>query len=251
MRFFILGDSWGVGEWKVEDNVFVPVPNTGVNYHLTQLGHVVKNISAGSAGNFGQLRHAYWTLKDDSNYDFIIWFHTESMRDIEEVVMNDVHEANIHFPEFTMSSNFDKTLEYMNRQNYQFAQSLFEEYQIPFIIVGGQNSPELFIEEYTFTTHIIHWLQELLNLPFTPIGNTFFSWEKIKRILKHYSISEKEFILNNLENLDRASIINGLATKSPLFPDNAHPSSECHKQLASRILLWCNKNYGKKLGYKN
>jgi len=89
MKFFILGDSWGVGEWTIKNSVFESVPNTGLDYHLTQLGHTVTNISAGSAGNFGQLRHAYWTLKEKSDYDYIIWFHTESMRDIEEIVIND------------------------------------------------------------------------------------------------------------------------------------------------------------------
>ena len=62
MKFFILGDSWGVGEWDKSTGIFESVPNSGLDYYLTQAGHTVMNIAQGSAGNFGQLRHAYWTL---------------------------------------------------------------------------------------------------------------------------------------------------------------------------------------------
>jgi hypothetical protein len=36
--------------------------------------------------------------------------------------------------------------------------------------------------------------------------------------------------------LDRAKLIQDLALKSACFPDNAHPSDKCFKQLAQRIL---------------
>ena len=239
MKFFILGDSWGVGEWSLETGKFEPVPNTGLDYHLTQLGHTVTNISAGSAGNFGQLRHAYWTLKENADYDYIIWFHTESMRDIEEFLIHDPAEANIQFPEFKMSLNFNSTLNYINQQNYQYAQAMYKEYQIPFIVVSGQSPIDTIHRTYSFVKHVIPWLKELLNLNFTPPVNTFFSWQKIQRILMHYKIDEKQFIINNLNDLDQAKIIVDLAKTSPLFPDNVHPSSECFKQLAERISLWC------------
>ena len=95
MKFFILGDSWGVGEWTKKSGRFESIPNTGLDYHFTQLGHTVTNISAGSAGNFGQLRHAYWTLKENANYDYIIWFHTESMRDTILTKVNDIFQILI------------------------------------------------------------------------------------------------------------------------------------------------------------
>jgi hypothetical protein len=80
------------------------------------------------------------------------------------------------------------------------------------------------------------WLAELLNLDFIPPKNTFFSWDKIKKILDHYNADEKEFIINNIDQLDRAKVIQDLALKSPLLPDNGHPSSDCFKQLSQRIL---------------
>ena len=236
MKFFILGDSWGVGEWTKKSGMFESIPNTGLDYHFTQFGHTVTNISAGSAGNFGQLRHAYWTLKENSNYDYIIWFHTESMRDIEEILINDPDEGQRYFPDFDIS-NFEIGLNYLDFENYKYAQTIADEYNIPFIVIGGQCPVNPIINQFSFAQHIIHsWLAELLELNFIPPKNTFFSWDKIKRILDHYGVDEKKFIVNNIEQLDKAKIIEDLASASPLFPDNAHPSSECFRQLAQRII---------------
>jgi hypothetical protein len=236
MKFFILGDSWGVGEWTKKNNRFESIPDTGLDYYLTQLGHTVTNISAGSAGNFGQLRHAYWTLKEKPDYNYIIWFQTESMRDIEEIIINDPSEGQKYFPDFDIS-NFESGLDYLDFENYKYAQTITDEYNIPFIVIGGHGPVNPAINQFSFAQHIIHsWLAELLNLNFTPPKNTFFSWDKIKRILGHYGVNEKEFIVDNMDQLDRAKVIQQLATESPLFPDNAHPSSDCFKQLAQRIL---------------
>lgn len=238
MKFFIMGDSWGVGEWELENGKFKSIPDTGTDYHLQQLGHQVTNISAGSAGNFGQLRHAYWTLKNNSDYDYIIWFYTETMRDIQEIVINDPEEAKIQFPKFKMLLNLEDTISYMDRQNYQYAQSMYNEYQIPFIIIEGQSRLPQIINEFSFVAHVIPWLKELLNLDFLPPSNTFFSWQKIQRILTHFNIDEKKFIIENLDELDKSKIIIELAKASKLFPDDAHPGSLCHKQLANRIVNW-------------
>jgi hypothetical protein len=236
MKFFILGDSWGVGEWTKKSGRFESIPNTGLDYHFTELGHTVTNISAGSAGNFGQLRHAYWSLKENSNYDYIIWFHTESMRDIEEILINDPDEGQRYFPDFDIS-NFEIGLDYLDFQNYKYAQTIADEYDIPFIVIGGQCPVNPVINQFSFAQHIIHsWLAELLELNFIPPKNTFFSWDKIKRILDHYGVDEKEFIANNIKHLDKAKIIEELASASPLFPDNAHPSRECCRQLSQRII---------------
>ena len=236
MKFFILGDSWGVGEWASEKSILVPVPNTGLDYYLTQLGHTVKNISTGSAGNFGQLRHAYWTLKEKSDYDYIIWFQTESMRDIEEILIKDPDEGRRYFPEFDIS-NFEAGLDYLDCENYKYAQTITDKYNIPFIVIGGQCPVNSVITQFSFARHTIQsWLAELLNLNFTPPKNTFFSWDKIKRILDHYNVDEKEFIVNNMDQLDKSTLINNLAKSSSCFPDNAHPSRDCFKQLAQRLI---------------
>jgi len=235
MKFFIMGDSWGVGEFCYNGQVLESVPNTGIDYHLRKLGHTVTNISAGSAGNFGQLRNAYWTLNENKDYDYIIWFITESLRDIIEICIEDPEEQQTQFPQFEMSSNFKKVLKYIDEQNYQYAQKLYNQYQIPFVVVEGQSPLNKDVDSLGFVKHSIPWLQELLELDFPPPVNSFFSWQKLQTILKHYAITEKDFITQNLDELDRSEIIINLAKSSGCFPDNGHPSSICFKQLAYQI----------------
>jgi len=236
MKFFILGDSWGVGEWTKINGKFESIPSTGLDHWLQEKNHSVTNISAGSAGNFGQLRHAYWTLDQHSDYDYIIWFHTESIRDIEEIVINDPDEARIQYPDFD-PSNIDQALQYIQLQNYNYAQQLYERYQIPFVVIGGQSAVTDTIKNYSFAHWVIaSWLQELLKLDYLPPENTFFSWKKLERILKHFEINSKQYILDHHAQLDLSRGIQQLAKHSELFPDNAHPCGRCHQALAKRIL---------------
>lgn len=238
MKFFILGDSWGVGEWEVKQGLYHSVPNTGLDWWLTQQNHAVTNISAGSAGNFGQLRHAYWTLNDDADYDYIIWFHTESMRDIEEIIINDPADAAIQFPDFDIK-DFDAAIEYITYRNYQYAQTISDTYRIPFIVIGGQSPVSASIQKFTFAQHVIvNWLAELLEVDTTPV-NTFFSFEKIQRVLKHFNISERKYITDHLDALDQVSLLEERAKHSIRFPDNRHPSSACYQELANRIISQC------------
>jgi len=211
------------------------VPDSGLDYWLTKSGHSVTNISAGSASNFGQLRQAYWTLKQNADFDFLVWFHTESFRDIIETVILDPIDSVMQYPEFTIDDF--PSCQYVTKQNYNYAQMIYKEFDIPFIVIGGQSPVDPAVEKFDFAHHVVtSWLQELLELDVIPPANTFFSWNKIKVILDHYKIDEKTFVGENFNSLTRANEIAELAQKSCHFPDNCHPSRACFKSLADRIL---------------
>jgi len=236
MKYFIMGDSWGVGSYTREPYM-IPIPNTGLDYHLRERKHQVTNISAGSAGNFGQLRHAYWSLKENANYDFIIWFHTESLRDIIEICMADPEEQKVQFPKFRMHANFNSVLDYIDRQNYRYAQQLYETYNIPFIVIDGQSPFNLKLGLDHFVVHHIEWLKQLLELKDDAPRYSFGAWQKIQTILEYYSITEREFVIENIDDLDRSELVTELGKDSKLFPDHGHPSSDCFGQLADQIIL--------------
>jgi hypothetical protein len=90
------------------------------------------------------------------------------------------------------------------------------------------------IGDYSFVKHSIPWIQTLLELEVDP-RFTFYSWPKIQTILKHYKISERHFIENNIDDLDFSQSIVTRASESDLFPDNSHPSTKCYELLAKQV----------------
>jgi len=210
---------------------------TGLEYNLVQRGHSVTNISVGGAGNFGQLRHAYWSLKEHADYDFIVWFHTESLRDIIEICMQNPEEQKIQFPAFEMHTDFNQVLDYVDAQNYKYAQQLYKTYGIPFIVIDGQAPFNIELGLDNFVKHHIKWLKQLLELNTDSPRYSFGSWQKIRSILSYYNINEKKFIIENLKELDASELVIKLGQISNLFPDNGHPSSDCFSLLADQIEL--------------
>jgi hypothetical protein len=239
MKFFIMGDSWGVGEWerdwRFSNFTPTPVKDTGIDYYLTQAGHTVTNISVGMGGNHGQLRTAYCTLKENSNYDYIIWFHTTPLRDILQIIMDDPNEGAKKFPMFDINK-WDQSLRYLNHQNYKFAQQkIYDEFHIPFIVIGGLGSVNKSIEEFAFAKfYITSWLGELLNID--PPIQSFGTWDIEEKILSFYQIDLKKFILEHSDYVNKFLEISKKISNSKDFPDEDHPSKECFKKLTYRLL---------------
>jgi hypothetical protein len=235
MKILLMGDSWGQGEYRNA----TPIPYTGPERYLKELGHRVNNVSAGSACNFGQLRNTYWTLRENSDYDCIVWFHTEGVRDIQQIIMRDPVDAPQQYPEFTMHYNLAKSLHYINEQNYAYAQRCFNEFNIPFIVIGGQGPVDPIINRYSFAQHIIpSWMQQLLGADFVAPVSCFNNWPQVEDVIEHFDLDYRQFVIENMEDLDLIEQTYQLVDQSALFPDNIHPSRECFKQLAQTISGW-------------
>ena len=232
MKFFIIGDSWGVGEYKMVSGMHEAIPNTGLDYYLTQLGHTVINTSAGSAGNFGQLRNAYWLLKENSDFDYIIWFHVEPVRDIYETVINDTIDGPIQYPNID-KKKFINCMNYVHNQNYIFAQKIYDEFSIPFIVVGCSGLVIDDISNFSFSKHIIKsWAQELLNVNHDMPLNCGLLW--LNSVLAYYPGWDRRQMLNELDLCLR--IREKMSSLVETFPDEGHPSRNCFKQLAQRLV---------------
>jgi hypothetical protein len=233
MKFLIIGDSWGIGEYKIDRQIMTAVPDTGIDYYLQQLNHTATNLSAGSACNFGQLRNARTHLDDICNdYDYIIWFHTEPIRDVPDTIIDDEIDGPKQFPEFAKIKDFDQAMEYINYQNYKFAQSIFDQHKIPFITIGGVGRLSKSIDDFFFSKiKIYSWSQELLNCKLELPVN-FFSRVRLEETFEKFNF-DQETVIAHLELTRRAQ---EEFKKSDLFPDNAHVHRSEYKKLATRIL---------------
>lgn len=235
MKFLIIGDSWGLGEYTINNDVMmVPVPDTSMSYYLTELGHSVVNLSVGSASNFGKLREARTYLDDQSSdFDYIIWLHTEPVRDVWETVLNDPIDAPKQYPDFDKIKDFTQAMKYITRQNYIFAQTIFDNHAIPFIVIGGLGRLEPFINEYTFAQHKVYsWVQDILGTDFEFPANRLYIWY-IDQLFEQVKFEPQSVI----DNIVQAETYGKLcAEQLDKFPDKFHPSRHEHQRLTQRIL---------------
>lgn len=237
MKFLIIGDSWGVGEWAwAKNNRLNPVPNTGVDYFLTGMGHTVTNLSAGSAANFGQLRNCRTHLEQHSDYDYIVWLHTEPVRDIADHVIDDEIDGPKQFPNFYNYHDFDHAMEYMSYCNYEFAQSIFDVYQIPFIVVGGLGKLYPSIKNFSFACCTINsWAQQILETA-TDIPHYILGRDREIQEFEHYDFS----LESKIRAIEAGQQLDQMFKQCDKFPDNIHPCREEFQKLANQLLEMIN-----------
>ena len=80
--FLISGDSWGCGEWGCTGPDRYGVLHTGLQYYLDEIGHYTKNVSKGSISNRDSINRLKNELQIKSDYDYIIWFQSDPLRDL-------------------------------------------------------------------------------------------------------------------------------------------------------------------------
>jgi hypothetical protein len=231
MRFLIIGDSWGLGEFDPAGPECTLVPNSGLDYYLTKLGHEVVNTSMIADSNFGQIRYArYSFLEHDSNYDYVIWFHTEPIRDIIYTAWSDSEEQE-QFKDFH-NMNYADAMEYINLQNYKYVErELYNVYRVPFIVIGGVGKLSNSIHNFSFAKHTIpSWFSELLGVE---VKENDFKFKDIDKILEHFSKYDKQGILDAIEYAEK---VQSIASTHPNFPDGGHTCRSAYQQLAHRII---------------
>lgn len=234
MNFLIIGDSWGLGEYSIQNNIMSLVANSGIDYYLATHGHTSKNLSVGSASNFGQLRHCRTLLESDikqGEIDYIIWFHTEPIRDISDTIIDDIIDGPIQFPKFSQLESFDQAMAYINYQNYVFAQTIYDTYKIPFITVGGLGKIHNSIKEFTFSKHIIiSWAQEILGSSELP--DNVLSRDREKELISRLKFNHESII----SVINQSQYYRELLSNSSEFPDGLHPCTDQYRKLTQRIL---------------
>lgn len=225
-KFLICGDSWGVGAYQYVGNPptgITPIANSGLDYFLTQHNCEVTNIAKGADSNFLQLVALDSKLEENSNYDFIVWIQTETNRDLVD--------SSEQYPHFDIN-NFKKSMSYVKDTNYQYIQSIYNKFQIPFIVVGGLSAIDDSISKYTFAKVIISsWLTDITEGKYKLAEN--MHQDIILKVLTLFPPSNKEFII---EELDRMRVVEDSLETHPNFSNGVHPNAQQFEKLAVRIL---------------
>lgn len=252
MKFIVIGDSWGRGEWKYEDEIapynqgkgIYVLPKTSIGSILESYGHTSITLAKASTkgSNFHQLLRLEEEIKDELRFstepiDGIIWFHTETIRDILWTIIPNKELRKKQFPDFTMK-DFKKSMEYINTQNYKFAQKIYSEHKIPFYIIGCLSPLSESINNFNFYKFKIDsWISEITgydikDLPLNMHSNFFLdAVEAANPPNKNELIDMVEYMIE----------IESILDNNGMFSAGVHPTFQQLKNLADRILIVANK----------
>lgn len=233
----IIGDSWGVPNYpptnyinnridkikKMSSNVEIKFqhlgdpPETHIEYLLKDAGNNVINLSKNGGSNLEAIQFAKDYLENNNiKIDWLIWFHTESLRDRDEILIS--KKIKFSIPKLSKDLAVLAYKEFSKLLNLTKSRA---------IVIGGQ--APIFIKE--FRDHvggvdllIEDWHSDIhgIKLPFThAVCNLdLFEFPNCTD-----SIEDKNRMLNDIDQILR------LDYESEDFPDNAHPGKRAHALL--------------------
>ena len=212
MNILILGDSWGV------PNYYGP-PGVDAKYHteflLKDLGHTVYNCANNGGSNLASFDSANSLLKSKPvKIDWIVWFHTESLRDRNLFDLNEKFYIN-------------EIIENSSKIIYQDFEKLRLTTKSKTFVVGGQAKLVDSFYQITGADYVIpDWRSSIFNRQF-PLVHTLCHLDLIEK-----SSDSLEFKNNLLK--DHETILDYMK-QSEHFPDNCHPGIQPHRELVERI----------------
>ena len=225
MNFLIGGDSWSQGEW---DGDWETIPSTyqvcheGTTEYLRNAGHTVTNVGAGSIGNQVAINNIITRLIDcKSKYDFLIFFHTDPLRDATE------HQLQTNFPIELVESLSINTINRLNNIHHQ--------YQVRIILIGGFSELSSTLN-YGNIDYIIPSFCKLLESKF---NDSIFSispeWKNHVSLPMIGSVKQKQ---QYLDIFDQGGNKFSEYARYPeyFYPDGCHPNRHAHRVLTDKIL---------------
>lgn len=224
MKLCVIGDSWAdIDEYR-----------TLIENLLGQAGHSVINLSKGGGSNHGQLQNLQYGLLEKNKVDYIIWFHTEPARDYSEFISMIYSFDHIPSPYFSNigKKNLIEDLHFLNTQNYQYAQDLYEQYHTPFLVIGSAAPLSPSIENFSFFQYKIDsWNKQISGFEDMPL-NCYT--HHLVRMLTHNKEYKSEQAFEELQKTDKLEIF--MRSDKQKYPDTAHPNLCFYPDLLNNIL---------------
>lgn len=211
----ILGDSWGearslhnaclTSNWS--DNKWT----IHTEFLLSDLGYRVDNFSRGSTGNMYSLYMLDTAIQEGYKTDYVIWFHTEAIRDVD-------------FDSYKGQFKIDKVNEEKYREIYKYAESIKIRSNAYWIVIGGEAPLHSIHTNFIIGDSIKEdWRSEIVGrqLPkiYTLSKNLFFDHPK--------NGDDIDTRLKLIEDHDIT--FKGMSESN--FPDGCHPGEHAHRDL--------------------
>ena len=207
----IAGDSWGCGEWSVEDGPATRVIHRGLEQFLIDYGCSVTNLSEGGSTNFTQAQKLVLEL-NHTKPDVVIWFQTDPMRDLGSL----------------NSDTFPKDLAEMIVAQQQRLDTVYEKLNnlgIPIHCIGGASKlDETLLVKYSNLKPIIPSIIEMFG------GTHPVCW--ISSWIQLDSLKFSDKLLSELDEVAATTFL----PREWFYPDGVHPNREAHYRIFEYML---------------
>jgi hypothetical protein len=214
----IIGDSWGVPNYPPAhygdfDRVHIgDPPEIHTEFLLRTLGHTVVNCSINAKGNLSSILKGIEHVQSNP-VDWIVWFHTEMLRDS---YLNGLNKTYYKISELVESISEIVYKKFQELKQISGARS---------IVIGGQAPVLDSFYKHTSADHVKRdWRGEILNREF-PIVHSICTLDLLDSPYCTDSIEDK------LRLLDQHKIILDAMSESSDFPDRCHPGQRPHAEL--------------------
>ena len=218
-RIYFWGDSWA-SPTKID---IVKATNAGHSFNLLkQYGYDLTNFAADGAGNF----HSIHASRHAPEPDYLVWFHTEMLRDLDLMV----NKFNL----FDCPWYIENGLHAIAKKIYELAAEQLDRWpNTKLILLQGQSpvvDPEF--------SHLIqpfvmkNWRYDLYSDEGKKLDPCYFlsTYHKIKSGQILDSAEEKKKII---DLVDRHYVE---MSANLYYPDNGHPSDVAHRELVNYLL---------------
>ena len=235
MKFCVIGDSWA--GWTGANSIHTLASGWGpakylapLDNYLSKHGHTIsENTSACGASNFGQLQMLEYQT-DFTRFDRIIWMYTEPARNLTEFADNEDLEKQ--YPDLTRK-NFYKDMDYVQTQDFKYAQRLYETHKKPFIVIGGAGKINKLDVDYPFIQWLLpSWNKLLCELENMPV-NCYV--HHVATLMESPSFNyNKAEILEEIEKLEQLTRL--MKNNKELYHDECHPSLHLYDEMLEKLL---------------
>jgi hypothetical protein len=254
----VAGDSWGCGEWILDQSGFTVMAHGGITQYLREQGHDVINVSQAANSNWQTLQiltalltnqtysknnHARgyhivgnnqqaWNVQD---VEMILIFQTEWHRDYR--MTTGVNPA----PYFLLPDAYHIELQYQTISQWQYRLSdLSQQFDIPIALVGGASDCNWYDDFQTEHSGVSIVCQSMTNLCLNNknrIDQPIFGCynHKVLQECKQKAVDTRaiEFLLQQVElGLVRKKI---WENNPAWFSDGVHGNRDAHKKLFDLI----------------
>jgi hypothetical protein len=227
MKIGIIGDSWGCGEWGLDQNNNYCVLHTGTEHFLSEEFEVT-NYSIPGGSNIQSINRF---VDSNNRADVLVWFYTNESR---EIWYNTVVGRNFKNIKILSFDDVELVTLAIAREIYKIANQL----SIPVLMLGGCAKLKMsIIDQYQNLKPIVPSIIEYLTKYKQPI----IWYEEI--VKKPYEFS-KNFVVNydllfkekyHCGKFFKRTVILGKMYPRYFYPDGVHPNREAHKIIADII----------------